>query len=64
MTGMIDPALPAARGLFDPALGRDSCGVGFVAHVKNAKSHEIVQQGLARRAPDHQFGVESRPCQG
>ena len=46
MSGIIDPALPPARGLFDPALGHDACGVGFIAHVKNRKSHEIVQQGL------------------
>src|ERR1041385_8413026 len=26
--------------------GKDSCGVGFVANLKNRKSHEIVLQGL------------------
>ncbi len=26
--------------------GKDSCGVGFVANMKNKKSHEIVQQGV------------------
>ncbi len=26
--------------------GKDSCGVGFVANVKNHKTHEIVQQGV------------------
>src|SRR5580698_9879312 len=26
--------------------GKDSCGVGFVAHMKNKKSHEIVEQGV------------------
>src|SRR6185369_13196041 len=26
--------------------GKDSCGVGFVADMKNRKSHEIVQQGI------------------
>ncbi|MGH7739199.1 MAG: glutamate synthase central domain-containing protein, partial [bacterium] len=26
--------------------GKDSCGVGFVAHMKNKKSHEIVEQGI------------------
>jgi glutamate synthase (NADPH/NADH) large chain len=65
MTGMIDPALPAARGLFDPALGRDSCGVGFVAHVKNAKSHEIVQQGLQILLNlDHRGAVGADPKLG
>ncbi len=27
-------------------MGKDSCGVGFVADMKNRKSHEIVQQGV------------------
>jgi len=39
-------AYPAAQGLYDPAHERDSCGVGFVCHIKNEKSHRIVQQGL------------------
>ena len=39
-------ALPPAQGLYDPALERDSCGVGFVCHIRNEKSHRIVAQGL------------------
>ncbi|EXJ17103.1 glutamate synthase large subunit [Imhoffiella purpurea] len=39
-------ALPPAQGLYDPANERDACGVGFVCHIKNKKSHAIVQQGL------------------
>ena len=34
------------HGLYDPANEHDSCGVGFVAHIKGHKSHAIVQQGL------------------
>jgi glutamate synthase (NADPH/NADH) large chain len=65
MFGMIDPALPQARGLFDPALERDSCGVGFVAHVKNTKSHEIVQQGLQILLNlDHRGAVGADPKLG
>jgi glutamate synthase (NADPH/NADH) large chain len=33
---------PAKHGLYDPALEKDSCGVGFVAHVKGIPSHEIL----------------------
>ncbi len=33
---------PAKQGLYDPALEKDSCGVGFVAHVKGHPSHQIV----------------------
>ena len=40
------PGRPAAEGLFDPAHERDACGVGFVAHMKGAASHGIVEQGL------------------
>ncbi|UDL96371.1 glutamate synthase large subunit [Lichenihabitans sp. PAMC28606] len=41
-----DPGLPAAQGLYDPAREHDACGVGFVAHMKNQKSHSIVKMGL------------------
>ncbi|MBK9624270.1 MAG: glutamate synthase subunit alpha [Rhodocyclaceae bacterium] len=37
---------PARQGLYDPANEHDACGVGFVAHIKNQKSHAIVTQGL------------------
>ena len=37
---------PCAQGLYDPANEHDACGVGFVAHIKGAKSHAIVEQGL------------------
>lgn len=36
----------AAEGLYDPRNEHDACGVGFVAHIKGAKAHAIVQQGL------------------
>ncbi|HLA34745.1 MAG TPA: glutamate synthase subunit alpha, partial [Rhodocyclaceae bacterium] len=38
--------LPQRQGLYDPARERDACGVGFVAHFKNRKSHSIIEQGL------------------
>jgi glutamate synthase (NADPH/NADH) large chain len=41
-----DPLLPQAQGLYDPAKEHDSCGVGFVANLHNAASHEIVEMGL------------------
>ncbi len=37
---------PSRQGLYDPANEHDACGVGFVAHIKNQKSHAIVAQGL------------------
>jgi glutamate synthase (NADPH/NADH) large chain len=41
-----DPGTPAAHGLYDPALAKDSCGVGFVADIKGRKSHQIIEDGL------------------
>ncbi len=38
--------LPHAHGLYDPQYEHDSCGVGFVAHIKGKKSHSIVQKAL------------------
>ncbi|MFG5407821.1 glutamate synthase-related protein [Piscinibacter sakaiensis] len=32
--------------MYDPALEHDACGVGFVAHIKGAKAHSIIGQGL------------------
>ena len=33
-------------GMYQPQTEKDACGVGFVAHIKGAKSHAIVQNGL------------------
>src|SRR5664279_6464151 len=41
-----DPGSPAPQGLYDPALDKDSCGVGFIADIKGRKSHLIVEDGL------------------
>ena len=38
---------PPAEGLYDPALEKDSCGVGFIANIKGKKSHQIVSDALA-----------------
>jgi len=38
--------LPPKQGLYDPQFEKDACGVGFVAHIKGKKSHDLVQQGL------------------
>jgi glutamate synthase (NADPH/NADH) large chain len=38
--------LPAKQGLYDPRNEHDACGVGFVAHMKGEKSHQIVRDGL------------------
>jgi glutamate synthase (NADPH) large chain len=40
------PGMPPKQGLYDPLNEHDACGIGFVANIKNRKSHEIVKQGL------------------
>ena len=38
--------LPQKQGLYDPANEHDACGVGFIAHIKGEKRHDIILQGL------------------
>jgi len=60
-----DPALPARQGLYDPANEKDSCGVGFIADMKNRKSHAIVEQGLQILLNlDHRGAVGADPKTG
>ncbi|KAJ9123429.1 hypothetical protein QFC22_001631 [Naganishia vaughanmartiniae] len=37
-----NPGFPAAQGLYDPENEKDSCGVGFVCHIKGKANHKIV----------------------
>ncbi|HZT52156.1 MAG TPA: glutamate synthase central domain-containing protein, partial [Stellaceae bacterium] len=34
------------QGLYDPRFEHDACGVGFIAHIKNHKSHRILIDGI------------------
>jgi glutamate synthase (NADPH/NADH) large chain/glutamate synthase (ferredoxin) len=55
----------SAQGLYDPRNEHDSCGVGFVAHIKGSKSHEIVSQGLLiLRNLDHRGAVGADALMG
>lgn len=38
--------LPARQGLYDPAYERDACGMGFVAHIRGCRSHDIIEDAL------------------
>jgi glutamate synthase (NADPH) large chain len=50
--------IPKKQGLYDPSFEHDACGVGFVAHIKGKKSHDIVQQALTILANlDHRGAV-------
>ncbi|HEV8378197.1 MAG TPA: glutamate synthase large subunit, partial [Tepidisphaeraceae bacterium] len=39
-------AYPQPQGLYDPRFERDSCGVGFLCHIKGKASHKIVDDAL------------------
>ena len=43
---MAIPGLPRKQGLYDPSFEKDGCGIGFVANINGAKSHDIVRKGL------------------
>ncbi|BBC71206.1 glutamate synthase [Altererythrobacter sp. B11] len=56
---------PAPQGLYDSRNEHDSCGVGFVAHIKGEKSHAIVNQALEILANiDHRGAVGADPLLG
>jgi glutamate synthase domain-containing protein 1 len=56
---------PHAQGLYDPRHEHDACGVGFVAHIKGRKSHDIIRQGLLiLRNLDHRGAVGADPLMG
>jgi len=57
--------LPPRQGLYDPRFEHDACGVGFVAHVKGKKSHDIVSQAITVLMNlDHRGAVGSEPNSG
>ena len=37
---------PGNAGLYRSEFEHDSCGIGFVAHIKGRKSHSIIEKGL------------------
>ncbi|MFK7986707.1 MAG: glutamate synthase large subunit [Sandaracinaceae bacterium] len=36
----------STRGLYRPDLEKDSCGVGFVAHLRGERSHDVIAKAL------------------
>ena len=56
---------PEPQGLYDARNEHDSCGVGFVAHIKGKQSHEIVGQALEiLKNLDHRGAVGADPLLG
>ncbi|CAM2998839.1 glutamate synthase large subunit [Saccharomonospora xinjiangensis] len=62
---MIFSAIPEKQGAYDPAAERDACGVAMVAHIKGARSHGIVTDGLtALTNLDHRGAAGAEPTSG
>ena len=56
---------PKPQGLYDARNEHDSCGVGFVAHIKGQKSHAIITQALEiLKNIDHRGAVGADPLLG
>ncbi|CAH7684750.1 glutamate synthase [NADPH] [Phakopsora pachyrhizi] len=60
-------ALPAPQGLYDPEHEKDSCGVGFVCHIKGQDSHKVVSDArslLCNMTHRGATGADSRDGDG
>jgi glutamate synthase (NADPH/NADH) large chain len=56
---------PRKQGLYDPAYEKDSCGVGFVAHIKGQRSHQIMLDAdQVLRNMDHRGACGCEPNTG
>ena len=56
---------PKKQGLYDPAHEKENCGVGFIAHMKGDKSHDIIRQGLdLLNRLEHRGAVGADPLTG
>ena len=57
--------LPPPGGLYDPALERDACGLGFVADLRRPASHDVVRKGVEiLRRLAHRGAAGSDPYTG
>jgi glutamate synthase (NADPH/NADH) large chain len=53
------------HGLYSSGNEHDACGVGFVAHIKGVKRHDIVTQALKiLENIDHRGAVGADPLMG
>ena len=56
---------PQPQGLWHPSHEKDSCGVGFIAHLKGKRSHDIIVKTLTMNAQmDHRGASGSDPATG
>ena len=70
MSDQVDQLTPSAAnasptGLYRPEFEHDSCGIGFVAHIKGRKSHQIVADALQMlRRMEHRGAVGAEANSG
>ncbi|KAK6462094.1 glutamate synthase [Scheffersomyces coipomensis] len=57
-------ALPVAKGLYNPELEKDACGVGFTCHLKGEASHKIVSDSRNLLCNMSHRGGELNPKDG
>jgi len=56
---------PAPQGLWDPSREKDACGVGFIAHLKGKRSHDIIVKTLTMNENmDHRGASGADPDTG
>ena len=59
------PGLPPAQGLYDPRFEHESCGVGFVCHIKGRASRGILDDARQINCSmDHRGGIGYEPNTG
>ena len=64
-TPKVRSGFPPKQGLYDPANEHDSCGVGFVAHIKGKRSHQIlIDAEEVLRNMDHRGACGCEPNTG
>ncbi len=64
-SGPTQTTAPVKQGLYDPQFEHDACGIGFVAHMKGQKSHQLVTDGLQILVNlDHRGAVGCEPNTG
>ncbi|MEZ5277390.1 MAG: glutamate synthase central domain-containing protein [Opitutaceae bacterium] len=56
---------PQPQGLWHPSHEKDSCGVGFIAHLKGKRSHDIIEKTLTMNTNmDHRGASGAEPETG
>ncbi len=61
----MNKGLPAPQGLYLPEFEHDSCGVGFICHLKGQASNELVSDALSMlENMDHRGATGVDPCCG